>query len=183
MDAKDKIDACLKLAEMGAARWEKRQNYEWKVTLLVWAGLLAGAKFMHEARVDVSAGILIGGGIAFLALYAFLWLRGVWTGNHNDKAWDIFYRRAAAELISTDSNTVASPPPKAKPPLREFLADYSPLFQILVTALIVAAAIAVIASTPLGTDQKNRQQGGAANRSQPIRSETNQTSSAAGSRR
>jgi hypothetical protein len=182
MDAKDKIDACLKLAEMGAARWKNRQTYEWKVTLLIWAGLLAGAKFMREAEVAVPTRPLIAGGVAFLALYAFLWLRGVWTGNYNDKAWDIFYRKAAAELISTDSNTVARPPAREEPPLRKFLVDYSPLFQILMTALIVAAAIAVIASTPLGTDQKNRK-GVPANGSQPIRLETNGMPSATGFRR
>jgi hypothetical protein len=182
LNTKDKIDACLKQAEMGAAKVANRQIYEWKVTLLIWGGLLAAAKFMREAQVDVPTGILIAGGFAFLAIYAFVWLRGIWIGNKYDKEWDIFYRLEAAKLIRSDSHTVAPPPLKGTLPLDAFIADYSPRFQFFMTTLIVAATISVIASNRLGTDQKNRQQCGPVNESQPICSDTKGTSSAAGSR-
>lgn len=72
MDKKDKIELCLKQSEIGAARWDRRRNDEWKVTLLFWAGLLASAKFLREAQVSVPLACLVIGLIGFLLLYTFV---------------------------------------------------------------------------------------------------------------
>ena len=177
LSAKDKLDACLKQAELGAALWKKRQNYEWKVTLLLWGGLLASAKFVQEAHVPVRLGFLVIGGIAFLVFYAVVWLRGLWRANHNDKQWEIFFRCEAAKLLSNDSSTVGSPPRKVSPGFLLFLADYSALFQILVTGLVVTAAITVMASKTIGTARMDGNASEAATGTPPP-STTNRTSAA-----
>lgn len=33
MDAKDKFDACMEIAKLGANNFNERRNFEWKVTL------------------------------------------------------------------------------------------------------------------------------------------------------
>jgi hypothetical protein len=151
MDKKDMIEACLKQAEIALTSFIHRGSFEWKVTLMCWAGLLAGAKFMHDAQVHVPTAPLLASGALFMTLYTFIWLRGVWNANDNDKTWSIFYRREASTLLSTDAQAVGPAPKKSTPPLNKFLSDYSALFQILMTGLIVAAAVAVIASSPPGS--------------------------------
>jgi len=103
MDKKDKIELCFKQAELGASRWDRRRNDEWKVTLLFWGGLLASAKFIREANVSVPLIFLIVGGISFIAIYTFIWLRGLWRANYNDKNWEFFYRAGKGVKSSLDS--------------------------------------------------------------------------------
>lgn len=146
MDKKDKIDLCLKQAELAGSRWDRRRDYEWKVALLFWGGLLAASKFIREADVYIPFVFLCVGGILFVLIYTFVWLRGIWIANYNDKAWEFFFRSQAAKLLSSDSDEVSTAPPKAKPPLRQFLKDYSMIFQAVMTALITFAAIAIIGS-------------------------------------
>ena len=148
MEKKDKIEFCLKQAELGAARWDRRRTDEWKVTLLFWAGLLAAAKFAHGAKVVIPLVALCSGGTIFILLYVFVWLRGLWMANHNDKQWEMHFRYEAAKLMSSQDDNVSPPPSKTKPPLKMFLCSYSMIFQMAMTLIITILALMIIANTP-----------------------------------
>ena len=151
MTEKEKIEFFLKQSELGASRWDRRRIDEWKVTFIFWAGLLASAKFLREATVQVPLGWLIIGGVLFLALYVFAWLYGLWCANYNDKSWEFFHRAEALRMLAginseeKDLKEEASKLlTKKKPTIWKFLSSYSMLFQIAITALIMSAAILIV---------------------------------------
>lgn len=81
--------------------------------------------------------------------------------NHNDKAWEFFYRLGAGKLLSTNGDVaISAPPSKTTPPLRKFSTNYSMIFQALMTTLVTIVALVIIASAPVEKKKPNQQQGG-----------------------
>ena len=48
--AKDRFDACCKLAEYWSGRHDARREYEWKVALGFWAVILAAVHYAGDIR-------------------------------------------------------------------------------------------------------------------------------------
>jgi hypothetical protein len=132
----DKFDACLRLAEFGASRHNGRREYEWKVTLGLWAAIVTGIATFRGAALPPRLGL------AVVLLYGFLWLRGVWVANAKDKHLSLHYLKQAQELLVSPTYTVERE--NFAIPWYEwsfgFLSDWSMLFQLLATVGLVRLA-------------------------------------------
>lgn len=76
----DKADSLIELAKLAATRHDERRRYEWRVSFAFW-GLIIAAIAQKSSLQFICPGV----GIIVVALYAFLWLRGIWAANDNDK--------------------------------------------------------------------------------------------------
>lgn len=133
------IEALIELAKLAASRHDERRKYEWKVSFALWAliiGAIAKKKDLYLQCIDVWVGILIG------ALYAFLWLRGVWVANNNDKSLSDHFRSEAVAKLQNPTRPISSPPGKIKSFSFKFLfgffSDWAMLFHLIVTAFLIA---------------------------------------------
>jgi hypothetical protein len=115
----EKIELCIKLSDIGAARWNRRRDVEWKITLGFWAAILATAKFLHEASVPVKGCWAYGVAAALLlVVYALVWLRGMWAANESDKKWEFHFRRAAALFLEGEQlRNLMLPDKTERPPI------------------------------------------------------------------
>gem|GEM_PF-1046747 len=140
MTPKERFEACVKLAEFSATRWDARRAYEWKLSLGLWA-LLAAA--IHSFRVDT---IPLWLPLVVFAMYLF-WMNNVWWANYLDRMMMRTYREYATKLLNEDGEIHVD---KHRPKLPRwlavhpkinrylgFLVDWATLFQITVTGLLV----------------------------------------------
>lgn len=165
---KDKADICIKLAELAFKSFEARRSYEWKFSLSVWATIIGVAKVLEGKHLSIWVPIIIS------FVYGFLWLRGLWVANFNDKELVTHYRNQADNTIRNPSYVVEEAPKKLQekymamknemqkpenmtnsPDKRKlkslrykllfgFLIDWSLLFQFVFTAIILLLAWAYI---------------------------------------
>ena len=134
------IEALIELAKLSASRHDERRKYEWKVSFAFWA-LLIGAIIKKEdlclQGINVLFGILIG------ALYAFLWLRGVWVANKNDKNLSDHFRDEAVAKLQQPTSPISSPPGKIRffsfRYWFGFFLDWAMLFHLIVTVVLIAS--------------------------------------------
>jgi len=134
----DKLEAVIELAKMSSSRHDERRKYEWQVSLAFWAliiGAIVKKSDLHLQCLSSSYGVLIG------ALYAFLWLRGIWVANDNDKRLSEHFRTQALNIIQNPLLPIATPPSKIKKCSFKywfgFLGDWALLFQFIVTAVLI----------------------------------------------
>ncbi|HEY6936361.1 MAG TPA: hypothetical protein VI424_04380, partial [Terriglobales bacterium] len=83
----------LRLSELSAKLFEGRRQYEWKVTLAFWALIVAATKYLEGKTLPLFLYFLVP--IAF----GFVWLRGVYVANENDKRMMYSYRDAVQLLL------------------------------------------------------------------------------------
>jgi hypothetical protein len=57
------------------------------------------------------------------------------------------FRNEAAQLMSSEKDDVSPPPPKIKPPIKQFLCSYSMLFQMAMTTIITLLSLMIINNT------------------------------------
>ena len=105
MEPKDAVDACMKQAEYFSGRFDQRRTYEWKTTVALWTLLAAGINFV-KAPVPLWIPSLLA------AAYAFMWLRGIWLANDNDKQMAMHYRNEADRLLREASVEFNIPAPR-----------------------------------------------------------------------
>jgi len=131
-------DTLVALANLAATRHDQRRQYEWKVSFAFWA-LLAGAvvkgrELAHDLPVSI--------GICVVFLYAFVWLRGVWIANHNDKELCQHFRRQAVAKLKTANHEIEAMPGMLSARSLKywlgFLKDWAMLFHLLVTVALVS---------------------------------------------
>ncbi len=65
MSSKDRFDACLKLAEFGAGRWDARRQFDWRLTFALWALLVASISLVRVEELTFL------GGVFLVVLYGF----------------------------------------------------------------------------------------------------------------
>jgi|SRR2546421_6893355 len=132
----ERFEACTRLAEFGATRHDGRREYEWKVTLGLWAAIVAGIATFRGQPLPTWLGYVT------IVAFAFLWLRGVWVANEKDKTLSIHYRREAEQIIREPTHAVASftdTMPWYKHAFG-FLLDWSMLFQVVTTSGLLKLA-------------------------------------------
>ena len=126
----------LQLARYASERLESRQSYEWKLTLGLWAVLLATS---YREIAFSASGVATGWWVLAWALFVLLWVRGVWVANCNDKLRaEAFLRLATGQ----SAEPYADPPAIAHGDRRwwfGFLGNWSCQFQALATAAIMIA--------------------------------------------
>lgn len=74
------MEFAIKMHDLHRSRFEKRQSYEWKLSLALWSalGLLAG--FLATKTVTVPLGVKIVGVLIMLSIlfvYGFIWMPGL----------------------------------------------------------------------------------------------------------
>ena len=151
LDPSTQVQACIDLAKLSADRFDQRRSYEWKVTVGFWAVIVAA--IVQGSAVSLPKGV---GWIA-LAAYAFIWLRGVWVANDNDKQCS-FHWQAQAEFL-LQAQTAINPAPawirsnwkwlwsntdgarwkKLRKWCFGFITSWSTAFQLVATAFLVWA--------------------------------------------
>ena len=128
----NKADSLIELAKLAATRHDERRKYEWKVSFAFWA-IIIGAIAKKSSLIFICPWL----GITVVVLYAFLWLRGVWVANDNNK-------RESRHFIDEPLNSLRDPNYRPlDPPPRwgwrnlqfwfGFLMDWALLFHLAVT--------------------------------------------------
>jgi hypothetical protein len=139
-DIKDKLEALMRQADFHAERFDKRREYSWKIALAFWGAILGASTQLREASLT-SCEICVGG-FFVVVLHAF-WLRSVFYADQDDK-WVLFQSRD--ESLSIINSIIA--PKKIKHPKpsydRHWLEDWSVLFQIGTTTLLVIAISSLV---------------------------------------
>lgn len=132
----DKAGSLIELAKLAATRHDERRKYEWKVSFAFWGLIIAAiAKKTSLQFIRPWVGILV------VALYAFLWLRGVWVANENDKRESRHFVSEALESLRDPNHQPSNSPPKTGYQDRRFwtgfLWDWAMLFHLAVIIVVV----------------------------------------------
>ena len=155
-DFQNVVEGLHKQAELAASRWDRRRSDEWKITLAFWAAVLASSKFLAESSFVVALPIVfaIAGGL--ILTYFLVFLPGLFASNDRDKKWERYHCEVASLLIRERAGIPRIDEPKFLPepssqkarwnPFRTFT-DYSHLFKLIVTLIVMGAAV-VIATAP-----------------------------------
>lgn len=131
-------EVLIELAKLSASRHDERRKYEWKVSLAFWA-LIVGATLKKSALnlQNVQAWV----GIVACILYSFIWLRGVWIANDNDKMLVFHFRDEAIKRLKNGNAELSDIPVKTSLNSLKFwlgfLLDWAMLFHVLVTGTLV----------------------------------------------
>lgn len=130
MTPKEQFEACMKLADYSAGRHNARRDYEWKVSLGLWAALFASAPALKGIQLPIWTIWLVP------TFYAIFWLRGLSIANANDKSLTEHFR-TEAEKIARDPKSIAiSAGPKKLGGLRSqlrFVTDWVMQFHFMAT--------------------------------------------------
>jgi hypothetical protein len=138
---KNSFDALMSLADFRLRRAFNRRDYEWKVTLGVWA-LFAAAIGHPLPREDTTAVIWIV--MIICVAHILLWVRHHWDRSTIDLRMAFWF----AEIAERKFSFHESPPAKVRPPEMDFCERYmlflfqpACLAQILTTIVLGAAVI------------------------------------------
>lgn len=104
MTKSEKVESCMKQAQFAYNMHNNRRQYEWKITIGLWAIILT--TIIKEIHLCPFIWILIVLG------YAFLWLKPVWVANENNKNWYDHFMWQAVNLLIDDNFQIEEPPPK-----------------------------------------------------------------------
>ena len=107
MTPKEQFDSCMKLAEFGTARGDARRHYEWKLTMGIWAVLVAAVIYFKVDTLPIWPGGLS------LFVYA-CWLQGLWRRNASDAEFAWNFVNEAQQLLAPHKIKII----KARPDLR-----------------------------------------------------------------
>jgi len=133
------INLCMKQAAYFAGRWDGRRNFEWKMSLAMWAVLAATIKFLPEIK-----NFKCWMPIVPVILHS-MWLYGVWKANQFDKVHGRYFRDHAEKLMRHPEVPIKwGEIPEPLPATRikriwEFVNDWSMRFQLLTTIVLAAA--------------------------------------------
>jgi len=139
---KDEIELCMKQAEYFARRWDGRRNFEWRMSLAIWAILAAGIRFLPELHNFRWWLPLVP------VLLHSLWVYGIWKANWIDKEQGRYFQDHAQKFLMHPGQPVHWDhlPDKVPGPTRlkrvwMFLNDWSMQFQLLTTTVLAAALV------------------------------------------
>jgi len=88
----------MRQAEFAIGQFNSRRQYEWKVTIGLWALIAAFVAFLRTQNPQFDQFLILG--IIVWILYSFFWLRGVWVGNQDDKNWANHYLKEAEKIFN-----------------------------------------------------------------------------------
>lgn len=136
---KDKLIALMRQADFHVERFDKRREYSWKIALGFWGAILGAATLLQNVTLTACE-IYIGAG-AIIVLH-LIWLYGVFKADQKDK-WVAFQcRDQSLEIINKSLKTPIEHPKPSND--RRFLEDWSVIFQILTTILLVIAISRIV---------------------------------------
>jgi hypothetical protein len=136
---KERADGYIKLAELAQKRFDGRRQDEWKVTLAVWAVLVAAIAYPGRAKIPVWLAPVV------VIAYAVLWVWPLWRAYANNRTLIDYYTFEAEEMLRNPEHTPPPHPGKLEKKgwyLRfGFLFDTWSWFHIATTAIIAAAFV------------------------------------------
>ena len=134
MKSSEKSNLCLDIAKLSYSKFNDRRAYEWKVTLGLWAVILASIIKNKELPSWLW--------IIFVSIYAFCWLAPVWRANKQDKQMHEHFLGVAVNLLTNPYSRIGKPPGRILGLKRYFgfLFNWSVFFQLSVTSLLVVVA-------------------------------------------
>jgi hypothetical protein len=117
----------MRQAEFFHNKFEHRRQYEWKITLGVWALPVAGIAFVKQpSSVPYWLAVL------FFLAYVFLFVKRIEEANEFDKGKSHFYQVQADTILSDPSHVPVRPPwyPDKKWHDLTFVLDWGARFHI-----------------------------------------------------
>lgn len=137
MTSKERFDACMALANFGASRHDGRRQYEYRVSLAYWAFLIAAIGYLKRPAFSCQIGLI--GAAAFL-LYTFVWLRGAWVANCDDKRFSFHFSGEAQKILRDARHIPHDRPEFIKRPsgrwLYGFLFDWAMVLQVALSGIL-----------------------------------------------
>ncbi len=143
LSPRDKMDCYIELYKLRRAGFDKRRDFEWKLSLGLWAAIAILASKAISVDHEKLAGSI--NGLGFLAghvlifyMYAFSWSKWLHSANEFDKEYFYSYKDALEEYVnSTEPAPVLSPiEMPTKKVLRPLLQPAS-MTQIVITAVLL----------------------------------------------
>jgi len=163
MSSKDKGDLLMQLAEFRLSRQHRRRDYEWKVSLGVWAALAWALVTIKQRPPGRELAYIL---IATVVMHLFFWVMPLARRNRHDMQMAFFFADRAAALV-VDSGIEIKDPPERKSTaperwkrivfwLREGMAAiskdaWSGLFPVLVSTVLALAVWLLLGSNLLET--------------------------------
>lgn len=145
---KDRFDSCMKQADFFCQRVYNRQQYQWKVTLGLWALIAAGVSVSWEKSIALSPLVVA----AVPLMYGFLWLRPVAFHNLNDQISAAHFRNQAEIILTKRASTTMPKPPKMTCKDWEwwlgFFCNWAHFFEFTTTASLMTAAFFILRQHP-----------------------------------
>ncbi len=130
-------ESLIELAKHASSRHDERRKYEWKFSLAFWGLIITAISEKNNIAVLQNLQPRVGWviGLAF----AFMWLRGLWVANDNDKRLSKYFIDTA--LKSENQHDKLTLPEKHRfwswPSWFGFLKDWSLQFQLFVTITLL----------------------------------------------
>ncbi len=131
----EKSEKLLFLYEKQLDSFNRRREYEWKITLIFWTGAIGSTGFLvnklnleHSCMEQWYIFNIMMGVFVLWVLFVFLWLSGIWVANEKDKRWAKFYRKQIEAEINMEESSIKEP---EKPYRWDFIGDWSMQFQAL----------------------------------------------------
>lgn len=110
MSEKEQFDAFMSLCEFRFNRWANRRQYEWRISVGLWAILVAGMIYIQKPSGALLWLLILGLVIAVLG-HAWLWVRWNWISNERDIRTAFFFAEHAERLLRSSN----APDPGARP--------------------------------------------------------------------
>ncbi len=132
-----KIEILQKQGEYYLGLFRSRREFEWKITLGFWAMLVASATVIND--IAESGLILFMLGLFFV----LFWIKGIWVANFNDKTKAFYCLSQIEKFLLSKKHSIEKMPDiltfKNPKWWFGFLLDWSALFQISFTVLVLFA--------------------------------------------
>jgi hypothetical protein len=146
VDEKEQFESCLKMAEYSHRQFDGRRQYEWKITLAFWVAMLT---ILHKDWIGAVPRVCLGWWVGAWFLFSWLWLRGIYVANRNDKIREKQFYELAAYKITGNLPRKIECKCRCLNRLQQwtwfefcfgFLTNWSAQFQMAVTAAIMYVA-------------------------------------------
>lgn len=131
MNDQEKIQSYIELYKIQLERYDKRRNFEWKVTMGLWTSIVVLTGFL-AGKVHLSWTAL-GGYIFILIIFSTLWTCGGWLANAKDRNHALVYLNRIEMLLGYTSEEKNY----EKPRRLECYKNWSRLFQIMAAGIIM----------------------------------------------
>lgn len=132
----EEFEACMRQAEFAYGMHNGRRQWEWKITLGLWAVILT--TIIKEIDIPLWVWIFV------VMLYALCWLRPIWIANENNKVWYDHFMTEAAYIIQDENHQIDGYPDKIAGWCKHFgflrPRAWSMIFQMLTTAILAGIA-------------------------------------------
>lgn len=129
MNEKEQFDAYMQLAQFRSERRRVRRQLEWKISVSVWALLVASTYAITTRPPEWVLASVLGG---VVVLHGLAWLSHMWSANRRDMEVAFYFMNLAADIVKKDR------PKEARPAVRDWLSPVEWLFTIILAVMAFA---------------------------------------------